>query len=88
MSRRCTVYPVKKVGTELEAKLAMAAETSPAMIRYWAARLLTEIKLSRRITEKERGHLSSRVYSSFPRVGTRYVLWPKGLDNKVLEASE
>lgn len=83
MSRRCTVYPLKKVGTNLEVKLARAIGTSPAMIRYWTARLLTEIKLSRRITKKEKGHLSSRVYSSFPRVGTKYVLWPEvGVDKE------
>ena len=76
MGRRCTVYPVKHVGTDFEVELARAVGTSPGMIRYWAARLLTEIKLGRKITEKEKTHLRSRVYSSFPRVGTRYVLWP------------
>ena len=76
MTKTFTVYPVKSPGTELEVKLAKMIGTSPGMIRYWAARLLTELKLERPLTPEEDKHVASRVYSSFPRVGTRYQLWP------------
>lgn len=67
----------KRVGTVLEVKLARILDTSPAMIRFWAARLLVEINRGRRLTPEELKHVSSRAYASFPRVGTRYIIWPE-----------
>lgn len=68
----------EKVGAlPLEVKLARLIGSSPAMIRFWAARLILEITRGQMLSQKETKKLGSRVYASFPRIGTRYVLWPE-----------
>lgn len=67
----------KALARPIEVRLAGLTSSSPAMVRFWAARLVIELTLGRPLDPDEASKLGSRVYASFPRVGTRYVIWPE-----------
>lgn len=66
----------------IEVGLARLTGSSPAVVRFWAARLVLELTLNRPLDKQEASKLASRVYASFPRIGTRYVLWPEEADSR------
>lgn len=53
--------------TELELKLSEAIDKNPRSVRLYSTRLLAELILGRRLTQKEARKLNSKVCNSFPR---------------------
>lgn len=68
--KRLTDHPQAPEDSALELRLSVAANKSAPMVRFYAARLLFELKLGRTLTPKEADRLEATARSLFPR-GTR-----------------